>query len=825
MSENEQNQNFDRIEPIALESEMKKSYIEYAMSVIIARALPDVRDGLKPVHRRILYSMSELGLEANKPYKKSARITGDTMGKYHPHGNSSIYDAMVRMAQDFSMRYPLVDGHGNFGSMDGFDAAAERYTEARLSRLSMEMLTDIDKNTVDFTPNYMNDANEPTVLPSRFPNLLVNGSAGIAVGMATNIPPHNLNECCNALLHIIDNRMSDTETDITDLLDIVTGPDFPTGGTILGTSGIRQAYLTGRGRVVMRAKTEIEVMPNGRERIIVTEVPYQCNKSRLLERIGELVADKKIEGLSEIVDETNRKGVRIVFNVKKDANANVVLNQLYKHSGLQESFGVIMLALVDNKPRLLNLQQILEHYLDHQVDVVTRRTQFDLDKALKRQHILEGLLIAQDNIDEVIKIIRASKDTASAKANLAERFGLSDEQTEAIVQMRLRALTGLEKDKLLAEYAELKALIEELTALLNDGKLLLARIREELAVLQTKFADKRRTEIVLDEGEINIEDLIEEEMSVITFSYMDYVKRIPLSTYRAQNRGGKGVMGMQIREEDFVKDLVVASTHDYILYFTNMGRVFQTKAYEIPEAGRAARGRAIVNMLNLYEREKIAAVMSVKEFDENEYVMFVTRSGIVKKTPLASFARKQARGLIAISFKEDDELVSVIRTDGNQEIFIATRHGQGVRFNEADVRSMGRQAAGVRGIRLGAGDEVVAADTIGDECKLLFATEWGFGKCTPCAEFTAQKRGGKGVKIYKITTKTGQVVGVRKVVPGDELIIINSEGTVIRMHIDKISTTKRIAQGVKLINLEDGVKVVSMAKIDREEPEEGTEQE
>ncbi|MCL2674004.1 MAG: DNA gyrase subunit A [Defluviitaleaceae bacterium] len=825
MSEHEQNQNFDRIEPIALESEMKKSYIEYAMSVIIARALPDVRDGLKPVHRRILYSMSELGLEANKPYKKSARITGDTMGKYHPHGNSSIYDAMVRMAQDFSMRYPLVDGHGNFGSMDGFDAAAERYTEARLSRLSMEMLTDIDKNTVDFTPNYMNDANEPTVLPSRFPNLLVNGSAGIAVGMATNIPPHNLNECCNALLHIIDNRMSDTETDITDLLDIVTGPDFPTGGTILGTSGIRQAYLTGRGRVVMRAKTEIEVMPNGRERIIVTEVPYQCNKSRLLERIGELVADKKIEGLSEIVDETNRKGVRIVFNVKKDANANVVLNQLYKHSGLQESFGVIMLALVDNKPRLLNLQQILEHYLDHQVDVVTRRTQFDLDKALKRQHILEGLLIAQDNIDEVIKIIRASKDTASAKANLAERFGLSDEQTEAIVQMRLRALTGLEKDKLLAEYAELKALIEELTALLNDGKLLLARIREELAVLQTKFADKRRTEIVLDEGEINIEDLIEEEMSVITFSYMDYVKRIPLSTYRAQNRGGKGVMGMQIREEDFVKDLVVASTHDYILYFTNMGRVFQTKAYEIPEAGRAARGRAIVNMLNLYEREKIAAVMSVKEFDENEYVMFVTRSGIVKKTPLASFARKQARGLIAISFKEDDELVSVIRTDGNQEIFIATRHGQGVRFNEADVRSMGRQAAGVRGIRLGAGDEVVAADTIGDECKLLFATEWGFGKCTPCAEFTAQKRGGKGVKIYKITTKTGQVVGVRKVVPGDELIIINSEGTVIRMHIDKISTTKRIAQGVKLINLEDGVKVVSMAKIDREEPEEGTEQE
>ena len=820
MSEQEQNQNFDKIQPIALESEMKKSYIEYAMSVIIARALPDVRDGLKPVHRRILYSMSELGLESNKPYKKSARITGDTMGKYHPHGNASIYDAMVRMAQDFSMRYPLVDGHGNFGSMDGFDAAAERYTEARLSRLSMEMLTDIDKNTVDFTPNYMNDANEPTVLPARFPNLLVNGSAGIAVGMATNIPPHNLGECCDALLHIIDNRTNDVETDITALLDIVTGPDFPTGGTILGTTGIRQAYLTGRGRVVMRAKTEIEVLPNGRERIIVTEVPYQCNKSRLLERIGELVADKKIEGLSEIVDETNRKGVRIVFNVKKDANANVVLNQLYKHSGLQESFGVIMLALVDNKPRLLNLQQILEHYLDHQIDVVTRRTQFDLDKALRRQHILEGLLIAQDNIDEVIKIIRASKDTANAKANLAERFGLTDEQTEAIVQMRLRALTGLEKDKLLAEYAELKALIEELTALLNDGKLLLARIREELAVLQTKFADKRRTEIVLDEGEINIEDLIEEELSVITFSYMDYVKRIPLSTYRAQNRGGKGVMGMQIREEDFVKDLVVASTHDYVLYFTNMGRVFQTKAYEIPEAGRTARGRAIVNMLNLYEREKIAAVMAVREFDENEFVMFVTRKGIVKKTSLASFARKQARGLIAINFKEDDELVSVIRTDGNQEIFIATRHGQGVRFNEADVRPMGRQASGVIGIRLGTDDEVVAADTIGDECKLLFATELGFGKSTPCKEFTAHKRGGKGVKIYKITNKTGKVIGVRKVVPGDELIIINSEGTVIRMHIDKISTTGRVAQGVKLINLEDGVKVVSMAKIDKEEQEE-----
>ena len=820
----EQQNLFDKIQPIALESEMKKSYIEYAMSVIVSRALPDVRDGLKPVQRRILFSMSELGLEPNKPYKKSARITGDTMGKYHPHGNSSIYDAMVRMAQDFSMRYPLVDGHGNFGSMDGFSAAAERYTEARLSRLSVEMLTDIDKNTVDFTPNYMNDANEPTVMPARFPNILVNGSSGIAVGMATNIPPHNLGEVCDAILHIIGNRIDGQETDISDLINIVKGPDFPTGATILGTGGIRQAYQTGRGRIIVRANAEIETMPNGRERIIVTEVPYQCNKSRLLEKIGELVSDKKVEGLSEVVDETNRKGVRIVFNVKKDANANVVLNQLYKHSGLQESFSVIMLALVDNRPKLLNLQQVLDHYLDHQIDVVTRRTRFELDKALKRQHILEGLIIAQDNIDEVIRIIRASDDTATARANLRERFALSEEQAEAIVQMRLRALTGLEKEKLLAEYAELKALVEELTALLNDQKLLLAKIREELSVLRTKFADERRTAIVHEDGEINLEDLIDDELSVITFSYMDYVKRIPLNTYRAQNRGGKGVTGMQIRDEDFVKDLFIASTHDYILYFTNMGRVFQTKTYEIPEAGRTARGRAIVNMLNLYEREKIAAVMPIKNFGTGEYVMFVTRAGTVKKTPLDSFAKKHSRGLIAINFKEDDELVSVIRTDGNQEIFIATRYGQGVRFSESDVRSMGRQAAGVIGIRLGDGDEVVAADTIGNECKLLFVSESGFGKCTPCEEFTAHKRGAKGVKIYKITDKTGAIVGACKVSQDDELILINSEGTIIRMRIDDISTMGRVAQGVKLINLESGVKVVGMAKIEKEDDSEEEQQ-
>ena len=813
----EQQKLFDKIQPIALESEMKKSYIEYAMSVIVSRALPDVRDGLKPVQRRILFSMSELGLEPNKPYKKSARITGDTMGKYHPHGNASIYDAMVRMAQDFSMRYPLVDGHGNFGSMDGFSAAAERYTEARLSRLSMEMLTDIDKDTVDFTPNYMNDAHEPTVLPSRFPNILVNGSTGIAVGMATNIPPHNLGEVCDALLHVIKNRIDGVETDISELINIVKGPDFPTGATILGSGGIRQAYQTGRGRVVIRAKAEIEIMPNGRERIIISEVPYQCNKSRLLEKIGELAAEKKVEGLSEVVDETNRKGVRIVFNVKKDANANVVLNQLYKFSGLQESYSVIMLALVNNKPKLLNLQQVLEHYLDHQEDVLTRRTRFELDKALKRRHILEGLIIAQDNIDEVIRIIRASDDTAAARLNLRERFALTEEQAEAIVQMRLRALTGLEKEKLLAEYAELKVLIDELTALLNDRKLLLAKIREELAVLRTKFADERRTAITHEDGEINLEDLIDDELSVITFSYMDYVKRIPLNTYKSQNRGGKGVTGMQIRDEDFVKDLFIASTHDYILYFTNMGRVFQTKTYEIPEAGRTARGRAIVNMLNLYEREKIAAVMPVKEFSTGEYVMFVTRSGIVKKTPISSFAKKHSRGLIAINFKDDDELVSVIRTDDKQEIFIATRHGQGVRFAESDIRSMGRQAAGVIGIRLAAGDEVVAADTIENECKLLFVTESGFGKCTQCEEFTPHRRGAKGVKIYKITEKTGKIVGVCKVKQDDELILISSEGTIIRMRIEDISTTGRVAQGVKLINLEEGVKVVGMAKIENED--------
>lgn len=804
----------DKIQPVNLEDEMRTSYIEYAMSVIISRALPDVRDGLKPVHRRILYSMNELGLEPNRPYKKSAKITGDTMGNYHPHGNASIYDALVRLAQDFSMRYPLVDGHGNFGSMDGFEAAAERYTEARLSQLSMLMLTDIDENTVDFTPNYLGDSEEPTVLPSRFPNILVNGSSGIAVGMATNIPPHNIGECIDAVLLIIEDRIEGRETGISALLDIVKGPDFPTGGIILGTEGIRSAYTTGRGKIVIRAKADIEVA-GGRERIIVTEVPYQCNKSRLLERISELVSDKKVEGLSDVIDETNRNGVRIVFNVKKDASAGVVLNQLYKHSGLQDSFGVIMLALVDNRPRLLNLKEVLEHYLAHQLDVLTRRTQFRLDKAQKRQHILQGLIIAQDNIDEVIAIIRASSDTAEARQRLRERFSLSEEQAEAIVQMRLRALTGLERDKLLAELTELGRIIEELSALLADERLMLASIREELRDVRSKFSDERRTKISRDEGEIDIEELIEEEMTVITHSYMGYVKRIPLATYKTQNRGGKGVVGMQTRDEDIVKDVFVASTHDYVMFFTNRGRVFQIRVYELPEAGRASKGRAIVNMLNLAPGERVAASMPVASFDTGEFVMFVTRGGIVKKTALELFGRKRSNGLLALSFKGEDELVSVIRTDGNKEIFVATRRGQGLRFNENEIRESGRQAAGVMGIRLADGDGVVSADAVDTSCKLLFVTSRGFGKATPCEEFKLQHRGGSGVKIYRLNDKTGEVVGVCKVTGDEELMLINSDGAIIRVRVEDISTTGRITQGVKLINLEDSSSVVGMTRIDR----------
>ncbi len=812
----------DKIVSVKIEDEMRKSYIDYAMSVIVARALPDVRDGLKPVHRRILYAMNELNLEPNKAYKKSARIVGDTMGKYHPHGDSSIYDAMVRMAQDFSMRYMLVDGHGNFGSMDGDDAAAQRYTEARLSRIAMEMLSDIEKDTVDFIPNYDEEFTEPTVLPARFPNLLVNGSAGIAVGMATNIPPHNLGEVINALTLMIDNHIEQgKDTDIEDLIDCIKGPDFPTGASILGTSGLKAAYRTGRGKVKVRSTADIEPMANGRECIVVTELPYQVNKARLLEKIAEMVGDKRVEGISDIRDESDRNGVRVVFELRKDANASVVLNQLYKNSQLQETFGVNMLALVDNKPKILNLKDILEHYLNHQKDVVTRRTKFDLAKARKRAHIVEGLLKALDHIDEVIATIRASKDTANARENLIAKFEFSEEQAAAIVEMRLRSLTGLERDRLDNEFKELMALIDELTAILEDENRLYQVIKEELLIVKTKYGDERRTKLMYDPGDIDVEDLIDEESSVVTFSHLDYVKRIPLNTYRSQNRGGRGIMGMQTRDEDLVKHIFVASTHDHVLYFTNRGRVYRTKAYEIPEASRTARGMAIVNMLNLQPEEKLAAVIPLNEFNHEEYLMMVTKKGIIKKTPVSMFANILKSGIIALKFKEDDELISVLRTSGENEVFIATKEGLGVRFHEEEIRPMGRMASGVIGIRLSPEDLVVSADTLDDsESKLLFVSQGGFGKCTEKDAFMLRHRGGKGVKIYKITDKTGPIVGVSKVTDQDELMLINSEGVILRIRVADISTKGRVTQGIKLINLPQGVTVVSMAKIGQDHLEE-----
>jgi len=812
----------DKILPVSLEEEMRKSYIDYAMSVIVARALPDVRDGLKPVHRRILHSMNELNLDPSKGYKKSARIVGDTMGKYHPHGDSSIYDAMVRLAQDFSTRYMLVDGHGNFGSMDGDAAAASRYTEARLSRMAVEMLQDIEKDTVDFMPNYDEELKEPTVLPSRFPNLLVNGSSGIAVGMATNIPPHNLTEVIDGIFKIIDDRtIHNKETEIFELISIIKGPDFPTAATILGTAGIKEAYLTGRGRVVMRAKVSIEPMKNNREMIIVNELPYQVNKARLVEKIGLLSVEKKVEGISDCRDESNRDGVRIVIELKKDANANVVLNQLYKYSQMQDTFGINMLALVDNKPKVLNLKAILEHYIDHQKQVVTRRTKFDLEKARKRSHILEGYLKALDHIDEVISIIRSSKDTPLARTRLSERFDFTDEQSSAIVEMRLRSLTGLERDKLENEYKEIQELIKELMAILSDELRLYAVIREELAVVRAKFGDDRRTSIEYDDSEIDLEDLIDEETSVITMSFMGYIKRIPLSTYRSQNRGGKGVMGMQTREEDAVKDMFISSTHDYLLFFTNYGRVYSIKAYLVPEAGRNAKGLAIVNLLNLSPGEKVAALMPVREFVDNQYIMMMTKKGLAKKTELSQFSKIRKGGLLALNFREDDELITVIKTDGNQEVFVATKEGMGLKFHESDVRPMGRTAAGVRAIKLSEDDMIISADVLDndDDSQILFVTSGGMGKRTDKDAFKLQNRGGKGLKVYKISDKTGSVVGVSKVTDDDELMLINSDGVVIRLRVSDISVIGRVTQGVKLINLPEGRELISMAKVDAEDVE------
>ena len=808
----------DQIQIVDLEKTMRDSYIDYAMSVIVARALPDVRDGLKPVQRRILYSMGELGVTPDKPYRKSARIVGDTMGKYHPHGDSSIYDAMVRMAQDFSTRYMLVDGHGNFGSVDGDGAAAMRYTEARLSKISIEMLADINKNTVNFVPNFDDSLKEPEVLPSRYPNLLVNGSGGIAVGMATNIPPHNLGEIIDGVVRIIDNYvLEDRDTKIDELLEVVKGPDFPTGATIYGTSGIEQALRTGRGRIVVRANMEVEPMNNGRQRIVVSEIPYQVNKARLIEKIADLVKDKRIEGISDLRDESDRHGMRIVIELKRDANAKVIMNQLYKNSQLQDVFSVNMLALVNNEPKVLNLKQMLKYYLKHQEEVVTRRTQYDLEKAQARAHILEGLLIALDHIDEIISIIRGSKNVAEAKERLISRFDLSDAQSQAIVDMRLRALTGLERDRLEEEYNELENKIAEYMAILGSEKLLYNVIKEELLIIKAKYADPRRTYITYDEGEINLEDLIKNERVVITMTNLGYIKRTTLDMYHSQNRGGKGIKGIETREEDYVTNLFIASTHDYIQFFTNRGKVYRLKAYEVQEAGRTARGQAIVNLLSLSGDEKVCAVAMMKESeDANGYLLMATRKGQVKKTALSEFANIRMNGLIAITLQEDDELIEVKRANGNEEVFLATAGGQMIRFSEGDVRPTGRTSMGVRGISLAEGDDVIGMQLLSQGDAMLAVTESGMGKRTDLSEFTVQHRGGKGIRYYKITAKTGKVVGFKIVQKEQDLMIITSEGIIIRIRVTDVSQIGRVTSGVKLIGLSKGTKVVSIAKI-REE--------
>ena len=806
----------ENIIQVEIKNEIKKSYIDYAMSVIAARALPDVRDGLKPVHRRILYAMNELNLDPNKAYKKSARIVGDTMGKYHPHGDSSIYDAMVRMAQDFSMRYPLVDGHGNFGSIDGDGAAAPRYTEARLSHISTSMLTDIDKNTVDFVPNYDGEFSEPSVLPSRFPNLLANGSSGIAVGMATNIPPHNISELIDAIFKMIDCRVQNIDIDIDEIISIIKGPDFPTAATILGINGIKQAYKTGRGKVLIRANAQILTKPNGRESIIVTELPYQVNKSRMIEKIAELIKDKKIDGISDIRDETDRNGIRIVFEIKRDANANVVLNNLYKYTQLQESFGIIMLVLVNNEPKILNIKQLLNHYIDHQKSIITRRTQFDLDKVLHRQHILEGYMIALDHIDEVLNIIRSSKDTASAKDALIEKFKLTMEQASAIVEMRFRSLTGMERQKLEQEYAQINTLVEELKSILADEAKLYEVLKSELGSIKKKYGDDRKTKILPMEDEINIEDLINDEMNVITITKFDYIKRLPLDTYKSQNRGGRGVIGMQMREEDLIKNIFVTNTHSLLLYFTSHGRVYKTKTYEIPEASRTAKGMAIINMLKLNENEKIATIIPINEYTDDDYLTMVTRSGIIKRISVSQFKKINRSGVQALNIKENDELICVLKTDGDQKIFIATKNGIGITFNESDVRAMGRAATGVRGIKLAEDDLVVGAGVISEDQKALFVSKNGFGKCVEYENFMVQKRGGKGKIYYKINPKKGDVIALEFVKDNDEVMLINSEGVIIRIRINDISTQGRYATGVKLIELDEDVTVVGTAKISDE---------
>ena len=806
---------FDKVQEVDLKKTMETSYVNYAMSVIVARALPDARDGLKPVQRRILYAMIELNNGPDKPHRKCARIVGDTMGKYHPHGDSSIYGALVNLAQDWSTRYPLVDGHGNFGSVDGDGAAAMRYTEARLSKVSMEMLSDINKDTVDFTPNFDETEKEPVVLPSRFPNLLVNGTSGIAVGMATNIPPHNMREVINAVVRIIDNKVEDKETTIDELMTIVKGPDFPTGATILGTRGINEAYRTGRGKIKVRAVTDIEPMVNGKNRIVVTELPYMVNKARLIEKIAELVKEKKIDGITELRDESDRSGMRVCIELRRDVNPNVILNQLYKHTQLQDTFGVIMLALVDNEPKVLNLYDALSVYLRHQEDVVTRRTKYDLNKAEERAHILKGLLIALDHIDEVIKIIRAAKNVAEAKAQLMENFGLDDAQAQAIVDMRLRALTGLERERLEQEYAELMKKIEEFKLILSDEKVLLGVIKEEISFIRDKYGDDRRTSIGIDMDDFTDEDLIPDENTVVAITHLGYIKRMTVDNFKAQHRGGKGIKGMQTIEEDYIEDMFMTTTHHYIMFLTNKGRAYRIKAYEIPEASRTARGTAIINLLQLQPGEKVTAGIALKEFDEERYLFLATKSGIVKKTKIKNFAHIRKTGIQAINLKDDDVLIGAKATNNQKDILLITKHGMSIRFNEQDVRATGRSSMGVIGMTLSEGDEVVSMQLTSQGEYVLVASEFGFGKLTDVNEFSAQRRGGKGVKCYKIIEKTGDVVGAKILSLENEMMIITNEGIIIRMLVSDISIVGRNTSGVKLINIdnEKGIRVASIARV------------
>ncbi len=805
---------FDKIQEVDLKERMETFYIDYAMSVIASRALPDVRDGLKPVQRRVLYSMIELNNGPDKPHRKSARIVGDTMGKYHPHGDSSIYGSLVNMAQDWSMRYPLVDGHGNFGSMDGDGAAAMRYTEARLSKVSMELLADINKDTVDFVPNFDDTEKEPVVLPGRYPNLLVNGTTGIAVGMATNIPPHNLREVVNAVVKIIDNKViEDRETEIEEVLDIVKAPDFPTGGLILGTAGCEEAYRTGRGKVRVRAVTNIETLPNGKSQIIVTEIPYMVNKANLIIKIAELVKLKKIEGITDIRDESNREGVRVVIELRKDVNANIILNQLYKHTQLQDTFGVIMLALVNNEPKVLNLLDMLKYFLLHQEDVVTRRTKYDLNKAEERDHILQGLLKALDFIDEVISIIRSSQNTQEAKERLIARFELTEVQAQAIVDMRLRALTGLEREKLENEHLELVEKIKGLKAILADEKLLLGVIKEEIMMVSAKFGDDRRSKIGFDEFDISNEDLIPRANTVIAMTRLGYIKRMTVDNFKSQHRGGKGIKGMQTIEDDYIEDLLMMSTHDYINFFTNYGRVYRLKAYEIPEAGRTARGTAIINLLQLSPGEKISALIPISEYTEDKNLFMVTKNGTVKKTPLMEFMNVRKNGLAAINLREEDELIEVKTTDKDTEIFLVTKQGMCIRFKETDVRATGRTSMGVIGMNLSPSDEIIGMQLQSQGDSLLFVSEKGMGKRTYLDEFNIQYRGGKGVKCYKINDKTGDLVGVKAVNDDHEIMMITTEGIIIQLRMEDISTLGRITSGVKLMNLDENVTIAQIAKV------------